>query len=219
MALVFGFVGLRNPPGDASAAIRVGSASGATIPADLAAPQTPAPAKQVSVSGAISLPELVAELRARDATSTTRPRTTTTTIKKAVTTTAVPRSTTTVKSPAAGAPTTASITPLAPVTTLLAAMVPPAVAVPGAVTRTDSGVASWFHAPDGTCAHRSLPMGTMIKVTRIPSSGSVGGASTTCKVNDRGPTVATGRLIDLSDDTFEKLASKEDGLIDVRIEW
>ena len=87
-------------------------------------------------------------------------------------------------------------------------------AVSGAVTRTDSGVASWFKAPSATCAHRTLPMGTVIKVTRIQN-----GASATCKVDDRGPTVATGRLIDLSLDTFEKLAAREAGLIDVRIEW
>ena len=75
-------------------------------------------------------------------------------------------------------------------------------------------MASWFNAPDGTCAHRTLPMGTMIKVTRNHN-----GATATCKVNDRGPTAETGRLIDLSLDTFEKLAAKEAGLIDVRIEW
>jgi rare lipoprotein A (peptidoglycan hydrolase) len=54
----------------------------------------------------------------------------------------------------------------------------------------------------------------MIKVTR-PKTGAVA----FCKVNDRGPTVATGRLIDLSMDTFAKLASPEAGLIDVTIEW
>jgi rare lipoprotein A (peptidoglycan hydrolase) len=57
-------------------------------------------------------------------------------------------------------------------------------------------------------------MGTVIKVTRTQN-----GASASCKVDDRGPTVETGRLIDLSLDTFEKLAASEAGLIDVRIEW
>jgi rare lipoprotein A (peptidoglycan hydrolase) len=51
-------------------------------------------------------------------------------------------------------------------------------------------------------------------VTRIHN-----GASASCKVDDRGPTLETGRLIDLSLDTFEKLAAREAGLIDVRIEW
>lgn len=83
-----------------------------------------------------------------------------------------------------------------------------------ATTRTASGIASWFNAPDATCAHLTIPMGTIVKVTRIHD-----GASTTCKVNDRGPTVETGRLIDLSLDTFEKLAPRTVGLIDVKIEW
>ena len=61
----------------------------------------------------------------------------------------------------------------------------------------DAGIASWFNAPDNTCAHRTLPFGTMVKVTRRAN-----GAVAFCKVNDRGPTVATGRLIDLSMDTF-----------------
>ena len=78
----------------------------------------------------------------------------------------------------------------------------------------DAGIASWFNAPDNTCAHRTLPFGTMVKVTRVKN-----GAVAFCKVNDRGPTIATGRLIDLSMDTFAKLAAPEAGLIDVTIEW
>ncbi|MEA2827993.1 MAG: hypothetical protein QOG43_2432 [Actinomycetota bacterium] len=78
----------------------------------------------------------------------------------------------------------------------------------------DAGVASWFNAPDNTCAHRTLPFGTVVKVTR-PRTGAVA----FCKVNDRGPTIATGRIIDLSMDTFAKLASTDAGLIDVTIEW
>ncbi len=218
MALVAGFLGLRKSSGGAPTAIRVGSAAG-LVPtaAGDAGPQTPTGDVAPAAAGVISLPELVAEIRARATTSTTRPptSTTTTTVKTPVTTTAVPRSTTTTANPApAIAPPPAPMSPLAPVTTLLAEVVPPAIAVSGAVTRTDSGVASWFKAPVGTCAHRTLPMGTMIKVTRNAT-----GASASCKVDDRGPTVATGRLIDLSLDTFEKLASRDTGLIDVRIEW
>ena len=104
--------------------------------------------------------------------------------------------------------------PLTPLTTLLEKVVPPAVPVAGTATKTDSGVASWFGAPVATCAHRTLPMGTLVKVTRNHN-----GASATCKVDDRGPTLETGRLIDLSLDTFEKLAASEAGLIDVMIEW
>ena len=78
----------------------------------------------------------------------------------------------------------------------------------------DAGVASWFNAPDRTCAHRTLPFGTMVTVTR-PATGAV----TSCKVDDRGPTVETGRLIDLSMDTFAALAPTSSGLIDVTIAW
>ena len=93
---------------------------------------------------------------------------------------------------------------------------PPPTAAPAArvYAHSDSGIASWFNAPDNTCAHRTLPFGTMVKVTR-PSNGSVA----FCKVDDRGPTLATGRLIDLSMDTFSELAAPESGLIDVDIEW
>ena len=114
-------------------------------------------------------------------------------------------------SPAAVPPAT---TPLTPLTTLVEKVVPPAAAVAATLTASDSGVASWFGAPAATCAHRTLPMGTLVKVTRNHN-----GASATCKVDDRGPTLETGRLIDLSLDTFEKLAASEAGLIDVMIEW
>ncbi|HJV09511.1 MAG TPA: septal ring lytic transglycosylase RlpA family protein [Acidimicrobiales bacterium] len=180
-------------------------------------PQTP-------IVGAISLQELARQVKAKSTTSTTKARSATTTTAKratAATTTTKPapapaKTTTTVAGIAPPGPVSATTTTvvLSPLPTIVQAVVPPAVAVAGAVTRTDSGVASWFHAPDGTCAHRTLPMGTLIKVTRIHN-----GAVASCKVNDRGPTVETGRLIDLSDDTFEKLAAKEAGLIDVRIEW
>ncbi len=77
----------------------------------------------------------------------------------------------------------------------------------------ENGQASWFHAPDGTCAHQTLPFGTLIKVTSLST-----GTSTTCTVDDRGPFI-TGRVIDLSYDTFEKLAHPGSSVIDVVIEW
>jgi rare lipoprotein A (peptidoglycan hydrolase) len=211
--VVAGFLALRRPAGDAPTAIRVDAAAAAIpAPAGEPAPQTPAVA-------AISLPELARAIRSSTTTSTTRPRSTTTTTKKPVstTTTAKPAATTTTAAPKPApvvAPPTTALAPLTPLTTIVAAVIPPAGAVSGAVTRTDSGVASWFKAPAATCAHRTLPMGTMIKVTRMHN-----GASASCKVDDRGPTLETGRLIDLSLDTFEKLAAREAGLIDVRIEW
>ena len=179
----------------------------------------PEPERQVAVTevaAAVSLAELATEAQSRArATSTTRPKptTTTTTPKAATTTTSTPVTSTTraPEPPAFSPPTT---TPVTPLTTLLEKVVPPAAAVSSALTKSDSGIASWFKAPAATCAHRTLPMGTLIKVTRVST-----GASATCKVDDRGPTVATGRLIDLSLDTFEKLAPADTGLIDVTIHW
>lgn len=179
-------------------------------------PQTPAAAGDATAAATISLTALVAELRARTTTSTTGPKSTTTTsaTRSSSTTSTRPPSTTTTPQAPLRTTTPPSTTPLTPLTTLLDKVVPPAVAVAGALTRTESGVASWFNAPGATCAHRSLPMGTIIKITRNQN-----GASATCKVSDRGPTVETGRLVDLSLDTFEKLAPRDTGLIDVRIEW
>ena len=215
---VGGVLAVRTGPNEAPTAVRADAAAGSSAAPAL---QGPSPAVE-AVPATISLTALARELQARTPTWTTRPRTTSTTAAAAArkqpaatTTTAKPVTTTARKPASPPAPTTSTTTgPLTPLTTLVQTVVPPAAAVSGAITRTDSGVASWFHAPDATCAHRTLPMGTMIKVTRIHN-----GASATCKVDDRGPTVATGRLIDLSLDTFEKLAAKEAGLIDVRIEW
>ena len=182
--------------------------------AGAAAPQTP----PTVVAGTISLQELARDLRSKPTTSTTRARPTTTTAKPAKpatsTTVATARTTTTATRTVASAPATTTTVALKPLPSVVQAVVPPVTAVASAVTRTDSGIASWFGAPDGTCAHRTLPMGTIVKVTRIHN-----GAVASCKVDDRGPTLETGRLIDLSDDTFEKLAAKEAGLIDVKIEW
>jgi rare lipoprotein A len=210
-------------PREGVTSIAVGAvAAPAQERAGAAAPQTPVAALSPpsTVAGAVSLTDLARELMAKAATSTTRPPATpTTTVKRAATTTTSPAPTTTAAAraaarAAASSTTTSTTTPLTPLTTLLQKVAPPVAAVSGALTHSDSGVASWFNAPDGTCAHRTLPMGTKVKVTRVYN-----GASTTCKVDDRGPTLETGRLIDLSLDTFEKLAAAEAGLIDVTIEW
>ena len=78
---------------------------------------------------------------------------------------------------------------------------------------SERGLASWFNAPDKTCAHRTAPKGTLIKVTRVST-----GESITCEVADWGPE-DTSRVIDLSLDTFESLGYASAGLIDVQIEW
>ena len=76
-----------------------------------------------------------------------------------------------------------------------------------------TGKASWYQTDDGTCAHRTLPFGTVVKVTNLAN-----GLSTTCRVADRGPYV-DGRIIDLDREDFDRIASSSTGVIDVRIEW
>jgi hypothetical protein len=197
-------------PATAVRATSEGGSTGAPFGLRSSAPgASPAPA-------GISLYRLAQDLRDRAA-----PTTTTRAPVPATTVVARPPDPATTTTTAAGAPATTSpptlpptTTPLTPLTTILARLAPPVAAALGAPARSDGGQASWFHAPDGTCAHRDLPLGTLIRVTR-PSTG----ASATCRVNDRGPSAETNRVIDLSLDTFEKLASSDAGVIAVRIEW
>lgn len=241
MTLVAGVLYLRNPPQQASNAVRVDSATGlAPAPTDSVAPQS-SPVPQASpvevetveppapAGAAISLTELAQELQARSATSTTRPPTTVATAAPPTTSPPVTATTTPAPAPPAPASSTTTTPPAPPAAPLEAITPPPAADSPaaaaagagaaadadaGPMTNSATGIASWFGAPEATCAHLTLPFGTLIKVTRIET-----GASATCKVDDRGPTLETGRLIDLSRDTFEKLAPASVGLIDVRIEW
>ena len=205
MTLVIAVASLRDAAPKPTQTVRADAVvQGPSPPPEAAAREASPP------TAAVSLGALAREAQVRATTSTTRARTTDTT-RKATTTTITPRAPTTTR---VASPAPSTTTPLTPLTTLLESVSPPAAAVAGALTRSDSGIASWFNAPGATCAHRTLPLGTTIKVTRTSN-----GASATCRVNDRGPTVATGRLIDLSLDTFQKLAAKEAGLIDVTIEW
>ena len=87
---------------------------------------------------------------------------------------------------------------------------PPTTTEPNA----QSGKASWYEAaPPGTCAHRTLPMGTMVHITNTSN-----GRTATCKVADRGPYV-NGWIIDLAKDVFSQLAPLEAGVISVRLTW
>jgi rare lipoprotein A len=63
-----------------------------------------------------------------------------------------------------------------------------------------------------TAAHRSLPFGTMLRVTNLET-----GRSVTVRVNDRGPFVQ-GRDVDLSPSAAEKLGIVEQGLAKVRLD-
>jgi rare lipoprotein A len=68
-----------------------------------------------------------------------------------------------------------------------------------------------FNAYGLSAAHRSLPFGTMVKVTNQSN-----GKSITIRINDDGPHVP-GRIIDLSEGAFSHIASKAQGLANVCI--
>ncbi|QSE98380.1 septal ring lytic transglycosylase RlpA family protein [Fulvivirga lutea] len=63
-----------------------------------------------------------------------------------------------------------------------------------------------------TAAHKTLPFGTIVKVTNVKNNKTV-----EVRINDRGPFVE-GRVIDLSKSAAEKLNFINDGLADVKIE-
>jgi rare lipoprotein A len=63
-----------------------------------------------------------------------------------------------------------------------------------------------------TMAHRSLPMGTNVRVTNLEN-----GRSVVLRVNDRGPYVR-GRVADLSHAAAERLGFVDDGVVPARIE-
>jgi len=62
-----------------------------------------------------------------------------------------------------------------------------------------------------TCAHRSLPFGTILLVEDTST-----GATVRCRVNDRGPHV-DGRIVDLSRTAARQLGIIDRGLAEVRI--
>lgn len=87
-------------------------------------------------------------------------------------------------------------------------------------------IASWYGAesgartasgerfvPDGiSCAHRTRPFGTIVRVTQIGS-----GRAISCRVNDRGPFIA-GRCIDLSRGAARALGIVGAGVARVRVD-
>jgi rare lipoprotein A len=76
--------------------------------------------------------------------------------------------------------------------------------------RTASGEA--FDAKALTAAHRSLPFGTIIRVTCLKT-----GRMVLVRVNDRGP-FSHGRVLDVSALAAEQLGMKQDGEATVLIE-
>ena len=68
-----------------------------------------------------------------------------------------------------------------------------------------------FNSAAMTAAHRSLPFGTKLKVVN-----QANGRSVTIRVNDDGPHVS-GRIIDLSEGAFRRIASLGSGVTKVCI--
>lgn len=69
----------------------------------------------------------------------------------------------------------------------------------------------WFNPNAMTAAHKSLPFGTRVRVTRADNGNSVD-----VTINDRGPYVA-GRIIDLSKAAAGSLGITGQGLARVRV--
>ncbi len=82
------------------------------------------------------------------------------------------------------------------------------------VARAESGKASYYHgigrSGEMTCAHRSRPFGSMVRV-------SYGHHSIQCRVNDRGPFIR-GRIIDVSISAARALGMMQAGVVQVSIE-
>ncbi len=77
-------------------------------------------------------------------------------------------------------------------------------------TRTASG--SRFQPSALTAAHRSLPFGTVLRVTNLANQRSI-----MVTVNDRGPFVR-GRILDVSSGAADALGFRGAGVAQVRIE-
>jgi len=76
--------------------------------------------------------------------------------------------------------------------------------------RTASG--ERFNPQAMTCAHRTLPLGSVVKVTDVAT-----GKDVVVEVNDRGP-YGRGRIVDLSEGAARELGIRQKGLMLVRLE-
>ena len=65
-----------------------------------------------------------------------------------------------------------------------------------------------------TAAHRSLPFGTRVRVTRIDHAGE---PAVVVRINDRGP-FKRGRIIDLSKAAARRLEMIREGIVEVRLD-
>lgn len=104
---------------------------------------------------------------------------------------------------------------------------PESPASPASKTHVEEGLASWygpgfhgrktasgvrFNQSELTCAHKTLPFGSKIKVTNLNNDESV-----IVIVNDRGPFVR-GRIVDLSRGAAQRIGLMRTGTAPVRVE-
>ena len=82
------------------------------------------------------------------------------------------------------------------------------------LAHAESGLASYYHgigrSGEMTCAHRSRPFGTRLRVSH-------GNHAIVCRVNDRGPFVR-GRIIDVSTSAARALGMMGAGVVRVLVE-
>jgi rare lipoprotein A len=91
----------------------------------------------------------------------------------------------------------------------------------------ETGIASWYGAPyhnrrasNGevydmhamTAAHRTLPLGSIVRVTNLESKQSA-----TVRITDRGPFIE-GRIVDLSEAAAQKIGMLQKGTVQVELE-
>lgn len=76
--------------------------------------------------------------------------------------------------------------------------------------KTASG--RYFDTNQLTAAHKTLPFGSIVKVTNLSN-----GKSVNVTITDRGPYVA-GRVIDLSKASFSRIESLDKGVTKIQIE-
>ncbi|MEO6801746.1 MAG: septal ring lytic transglycosylase RlpA family protein [Granulicella sp.] len=122
-----------------------------------------------------------------------------------------------------GRDTTARTVPRAEMPTIR----PPSGEIKGRPDEVEVGLASWYGPPyhnrkgaDGTiydqnamtAAHKTLPMGSMVRVTNL-----VNGESVVVKITDRGPFIP-GRIIDLSLAAAKAAGVYQAGVVKVRVE-
>jgi rare lipoprotein A (peptidoglycan hydrolase) len=124
------------------------------------------------------------------------PGSTTTTTAPPTTTTTAPPTTTTLP------PTTTTLPPTTTTTTR------------PAPRNSEVGDATWYAAaPAGYCASPTLPFGTVLTVVNNAT-----GATTVCTVDDR-EAAGYPRVVDLSPEGFDQIASTSQGVVQVTISW